>query len=700
MSTSIFDDLLLVSRSATPPENPLIRCLKAIAKHTNVHVQWESLEHICRISLNTLEEHEKSIGISLHPLKIHSLANLADSPYPILIEENCGNLSVFLKKKGSNAILFKPLNNKNELMKLDSEICISRAWQCIPKNLPLSSRYFSFIKFALAFCKQRLIKAVLLGILVSAATLVISMLSGIVLTHLLEMNHSNFVIIFTAVFLFSVGTSGFFYANGLLVKSINADILFQILPNVVNHIFNLPMQATKNLLSNDISQRITDYETSICSIIKTSLSFLFNWLGLLILLSYMAYCSLKLALLYLATSMIFFIFKMGLLPKSIRNLNSKLGEQSKLNAFLAETLLQIQKIRSANAENHVFHYWVQKLIQSKIFSETAIKIEIVLLALDSALPIMLLLCFYSILYFSDNSLHSYDLMQFMIVAGQFSLVFQKLSLELIMLIQLTPGLKRLDALLSETTETNTTSAPPVNFKHQLNLSQVYFRNNDNGSYIVEDVSLSIPAGKFVAIVGRSGAGKSTLFRLLLGLETTSRGSILIDDENIRNFNIKDIRKLFGVVLQTTNLFPGSIFSNISANSNITIDEAWRLASAVGLDTEIHSMPMKMFTYISDNASESLSGGQKQKILIARALATHPKILLLDEATSALDSKSQALIHQNLGLLNITRIVIAHRYSTIIDADIIYVMEKGNIIDYGTYHELKQRKRLPGADFIF
>jgi ABC-type bacteriocin/lantibiotic exporter with double-glycine peptidase domain len=701
MSTSIFDSLLLLSRAENTPDNQLISCLKIIAKYTNVTIQWETIENIRQISLNTLEEQEKSIGFSLHPLTINTLNNLPDSAYPILIEEKThGKLAVFLKKTGRSAIFFNPFNNKNEVRRLDSKISINRAWHCIPQNLPITSGYFSFIKFTLQFFKSRIMKAASLGILVSAATLVISMLSGIVLTHLLEINHSHFFIIFGAIFLFSVGTSGFFYANGLFVKAINADILFLILPNVVNHIFNLPMQVTQKFVSSDISQRITDYEASVSNLIKTSLSFFFNCIGLLILLTYMGYCSVKLALLYLVICLIFLIFKTGLFPKSIKNLNSQLGEQSKLNAFLVETLLQIHKIRSANAEDEVFNRWFHKLILSKIFSETSIKIEIFILALDSALPVMLLLCFYSILYFSSNRLQSYDLIQFMVCAGQFSIVFQKLSLELVMLVQLIPGLKRLDPLLSEKTETNNASAAVVDFKQQLSLSHVYFRNSDNGNCILEDVSLTIPAGKFVAIVGRSGAGKSTVFRLLLGLESTTSGSILVDNESMDNFNIKDIRKQFGVVLQTTSLFPGSIFSNISANSNITIEEAWRLASTVGLDEEINSMPMKMFTYVSDNASESLSGGQKQKILIARALATHPTILLLDEATSALDSKSQALVHKNLSLLNITRIVIAHRYSTIMDADIIYVMEKGKVIDYGTYHELKPRKSLPSPGSAF
>ena len=694
MSTSIFDSLLLLSQTENTLSKPLICCMQVIGCQLKVAF---SLEFIDKISLNTLKDYEKILGFNLYPLAIHSVKNLPASGYPILLEEKAsGQLFVLLRKNCRNAIVYNPLHKKNASLSLNSLGAVNRAWQCIPQALPATSSYFSLLQFTLRFFKGRLVTAGLQGMLVSAATLIISILAGIILTHLLEMTQRHFFSFFAAIFLFSTGTAGFFYANGLFVKALNADILFLIIPNVIKHIVDLPIQVTAKFLSSDLSQRLSDYEAAIANIIKTSLAFFFNCIGLCVLLTYMAYCSTKLALLYFAICLICFASKAGLLPKNMHNLNHRLSKHSQLNAFLVETLLQIPKIRSANAENTVFNHWFHKLIQTKIFAETAIKIEIALLTLDAAFPLLLLLCFYSILYFSPNGLPSYDLIQLMISAGQFSMVFQKLSLELITLAQLTPGLKRLEPLLSEKSEHHNVSTATITFKNHLSLSHIYFRNNENGNCILEDVSLTIPAGKFVALIGQSGAGKSTVFRLLLGLESASSGAILIDNESVAHFNIKDIRKQFGVVLQTTNLFPGSIFSNISANSNITIDEAWRLAATVGLDQDINAMPMKMFTYISDNASESLSGGQKQKILIARALATQPTILLLDEATSALDSMSQALIHKNLSLLNITRVVIAHRYSTITNADIIYVMEKGKIIDCGSFHELKQRQSLPEA----
>jgi ABC-type bacteriocin/lantibiotic exporter with double-glycine peptidase domain len=698
MISSAFDGLLTLSNLPHHANNQLLHCLKIIASRLKVSAEWDDIENLNEVAFDLLENYEKQMGMKFHPSMTHSLHQLPQLDYPVLIEEkNHGNIFVILKKTGDQILIFNPASNKNELIPLTSEIIINRAWQCLPYDFPTQAGYFGLVKFTLQHYKKNIMTAMLFGVFVSTVTLIVSMLSSFVLSYWLEMNPGNPLLLFFAIFLFCSGTSGLLYANSLLVKSINTNIVFLIIPNIVNHILNLPLQITKRFLSSDLSQRISDYESSVAYVIKISLSILFNCSGCAILLAYMAFCSNKLALLYFVICTIFSAIKITWLPKSIKNLNSQLNEQSKLNTFLIETLLQIHKIRSANTESEIFNRWFHKLIRLKIFSEIATKIDMLITTLDTLLPVVLLSCLYSILYFHPNTLQSYDLIQFIVCAGQFSLLFNKLSMELVALSQFIPGLNRLDNLLSEKAEEHHRKASVIDFKHQLNLSHLYFRSHETGNYILEDVSLTIPAEKFIAVIGRSGAGKSTLFRLILGLESANSGSILIDNENMTNLNMKTVRKQFGVVLQTTNLFSGSIFSNIAINSHITIEEAWRLAALVGLDDDINNMPMKMFTYISDNTGESISGGQKQKILIARALATNPKILLLDEATSALDSQSQALIQRNLAQLNITCVVIAHRYSTIKDADMIYVMEKGKIIDSGRYQELEERKSLPGSE---
>jgi ABC-type bacteriocin/lantibiotic exporter with double-glycine peptidase domain len=294
----------------------------------------------------------------------------------------------------------------------------------------------------------------------------------------------------------------------------------------------------------------------------------------------------------------------------------------------------------------------------------------------------------------------YQLLQFMICAGQFSGAFDKLSSEVVLILHFLPGIKRLSSIIEEKHSEIKERTLSLDLKGDLSFSHISFQNPENGNLILKNVSFDISPGQFIAFIGRSGAGKSSVFKLLLGLDSPCAGEIKVNGKNISHFDIREIRKQFGVVLQSTNLLPGTLFSNISANTKITLDEAWELAKYVGLDEEINKMPMKMYTHISDNASESLSGGQKQKILIARALATKPKILLLDEATSALDNKSQAHIYHYLRSLNMTRIVIAHRYSTIVNADRIYVMDKGKIIDYGTYNELVQKGQIPAPGMLY
>jgi len=196
------------------------------------------------------------------------------------------------------------------------------------------------------------------------------------------------------------------------------------------------------------------------------------------------------------------------------------------------------------------------------------------------------------------------------------------------------------------------------------------------------------AGEFVALVGPSGSGKSTLLRLLLGFEQPESGSIFFDGQELGGLDLLALRRQIGVVLQNGRLMPGDLFSNIVGSTGAVLEDAWEAARMSGLDGDIKAMPMGMHTVVSEGGS-TLSGGQRQRLMIARAIVTRPRILLFDEATSALDNRTQQIVADSLAGLRATRLVIAHRLSTVIHADRICVVQKGTVVQSGRYDELME-----------
>jgi ABC-type bacteriocin/lantibiotic exporter with double-glycine peptidase domain len=215
---------------------------------------------------------------------------------------------------------------------------------------------------------------------------------------------------------------------------------------------------------------------------------------------------------------------------------------------------------------------------------------------------------------------------------------------------------------------------------------IYFRYQPDSPLVLDNVSLHVRPGEFVAVVGASGSGKSTLLRLLLGFETPESGSVYYDRQDITSFDPSSVRRPAGTVVQQARLSTGNILTNITGMTNATFEDAWEAARAVGLDDDIRQMPMEMYTVITGGIS-TLSGGQRQRIMIARAIINRPRILFFDEATSALDNKTQQIVSRSLEKLQATRVVIAHRLTTIQNADRIYVMDGGRIVETGTYAEL-------------
>lgn len=256
-----------------------------------------------------------------------------------------------------------------------------------------------------------------------------------------------------------------------------------------------------------------------------------------------------------------------------------------------------------------------------------------------------------------------------------------------------PGYEQIKPILEAVPETSPAGSLSSELRGEVHFDHVSFRYSEQSPLVLDDVSIHVNPGEFVAIVGESGAGKTTLLQLALGLEAPVIGAVQYDGCNLAHLNRRVVRHQIGVVMQDGALLPGSILDNITGSlGDLTAEDAWRAAHLAAVDDEIAAMPMQMYTLVGDNDA-MFSGGQAQRIRIAAALARHPRVVFLDEATNWLDTDNQARVMRGIENLSATRIVIAHRLSTIRKADRIYVLNGGKVVQQGGFDELFEAEGL-------
>jgi len=346
----------------------------------------------------------------------------------------------------------------------------------------------------------------------------------------------------------------------------------------------------------------------------------------------------------------------------------------------------ISKLRVSNSEGRVFALWAEQFTKKTqlTYKETIWGIQFDVA--NDLLYLLGIIGLYALIGFKVVNLSFGSFIAFNAAFAQFFVATLSFAGILNTWINLIPLYERIKPILTTQPEVEREGIDPGILSGKISLEKIYFRYVMDGPLILENISLQIQPGKMVALVGATGSGKSTLFRMLLGFETPLSGHIYFNDQDLAKLNIRLMRQQIGVVLQNAKLFPGNIFENIAGAHLINLDEAWEAAQQVGLADDIRAMPMGMFTLVSEGG-KTLSVGQCQRLMIARAIACKPQILFLDEATSALDNPTQAEIMHNLERLNMTRVIAAHRLSTLIHADCIFVINEGKIVQSGTYTDL-------------
>ena len=345
----------------------------------------------------------------------------------------------------------------------------------------------------------------------------------------------------------------------------------------------------------------------------------------------------------------------------------------------------VQKIRLAGAEKRAFSRWAKAYADA---SEPSYNPPVFLKA-NTAINSAISLAGTILLYYLAVKTHvsGSEYIAFNAAFGAVSGAFASLTGVALSVAQIRPILEMAEPILKTEPESSENKAVVTSLKGSIEISNVYFRYTETMPYVVNGISLRINAGEYIAIVGTTGCGKSTLMRLMLGFEKPEKGAIYYDGRDISTLDLRSLRRKIGVVMQNGSLFQGDIFSNIVISApHLTMADAWDAAEKAGIADDIRAMPMGMQTIIAEGQG-GISGGQKQRLMIARAIAPKPKILMFDEATSALDNKTQKQVSDALDQLKCTRIVIAHRLSTIKNCDRILVLDQGRIAEDGTYEEL-------------
>ncbi|NDD29628.1 MAG: NHLP bacteriocin export ABC transporter permease/ATPase subunit [Proteobacteria bacterium] len=359
-----------------------------------------------------------------------------------------------------------------------------------------------------------------------------------------------------------------------------------------------------------------------------------------------------------------------------------------LSGRVLQLLRGIAKIRLSGAEGSAFNRWVEAFSKQRRLTLENRLVEAQIAAVQVAFPT--LTTFFFFLYIAGSgtagTTTGASFIAFYGAFGQFQGGILGLAGALNSLLTIAPILRRAQPLLEASLERDDTRPDPGVLRGGLRLENVGFRYNPEGAPILENVSIEVNPGEMVAIVGPSGGGKSTILRLMLGFERPETGRVLYDDQDMKQIDVQAVRRQLGVVLQDGKLMAGDIYTNIVGNALLTLDDAWEAARVAGIADDIRAMPMGMHTVLTEDAA-SFSGGQRQRLMIARAVVARPKYLFFDEATSALDAVVQDEVTRNLDALNATRIVIAHRVSTIRHATRIYVMQHGRVAQVGTYDEL-------------
>ncbi|MCP4374639.1 MAG: ATP-binding cassette domain-containing protein [bacterium] len=538
------------------------------------------------------------------------------------------------------------------------------------------------------------------GLLLVAATMIalLGLLSPIAVKHVF----GSVILAGEKTLLYSIGlllagaalaSGSFAVVQGFAISRISLKAQGRLQPAVWYRVVSLPASFFRKFASGELTSRVLGVNSLkillSSSVVGLFLSATFSLLNLVIILLFdplLAAVAVVVVLVVLAVT-----WRIG---SKVMRLASDVVVQGRANdAHFSDVLEGLTAIRVSGSEEHFYRRHID-MVARKVKLEVcqqhqSNRLHLFYATLVIAVPGLFFLVVGTSQW--DPLLRTYSISPVTFVAfmAAFNTIlgaFLALSSVIHPLSVAGPILDGISPFLETAPEAGSNKADPGVLSGEIEFRDVSFRHPNSRRQTLEEVSFKIEAGQLVALVGPSGAGKSTIVRLLLGFETPERGSVLYDGQNLQDHDISAIRSQLGVVLQEAHIFAGSIRDNVAGARPVGLAEVWEAVDNSGIGDDIRAMPMGLETIVSPGGS-AFSGGQLQRLMIARALIAKPRILILDEATSSLDDLTQKRVAEHIDGLNVTRIILAHRLNTIRNADQILVADAGRIVEQGSYHEL-------------
>ncbi|KUF08758.1 ATP-binding cassette domain-containing protein [Pseudoponticoccus marisrubri] len=561
--------------------------------------------------------------------------------------------------------------------------------------LPLANRPIALRELmigAFAMCRMDLATLVVASFAAAGLALLLPLATGVLVsTYIPAGQQGPAILIGLGLVVAQVATTLMGAASGLVRLRMDGRVAERLNAGMMDRMMRLPVRLTRSMSAPDLALRLGSVDGIRRTIMGAVLDFVISGasglagIGLLLWYSPLA-GTLALGLMILALAA-------GVLTGFRQERAILEGEKMTANviSFTQEMIANIATLRAAGAEERAFARWSASAAEMRARGFRARQIGNLFEGFLAGFQVLAVAAVFAVIGFSlglDAELSTGGFIIFVTTFQGFLMAAMMLARSANRLIMVRPQLKRARPLLENAPESPPHTKDPGELSGAVEVSNVTFQHDDQRQ-VLRAVSFRVNPGSFVALVGPSGSGKSTLLSLMVGFDRPTGGAVLFDDKDLGGLDLAQLRRQIGFVRQGGKLFAGTLKENIQGVHAADDRAIWKAAELAGIADEIRAMPMGLQTVVTEGDS-AFSGGQVQRILLARAILGRPKILLLDEATSALDTRLQAEVSRNIEALGATRIVVAHRLETVRNADLVLFLQEGSIVESGTYDALIAR----------